>query len=77
VLVHDCLFEMAVRILLLASAGLECEEKGLTSPRLGISDELGSGASESLELDSSSPDSQYGTRLAAELVAADELSSCC
>jgi hypothetical protein len=68
---------MAARIPLVARTGLECEEKGLTASRLGISDELGCGASESLELDSSSPDTQYGTRLAAELVAADELRSCC
>jgi hypothetical protein len=37
---------------------------GLAKPRLGISHEQGGAASESWELDLSSPDSQYGTRLA-------------
>jgi hypothetical protein len=65
-----------VGTLLLMSTGLECWEGGLASPRLGISHEQGGAASESRELDSSSPDSQYGTRLAAELAAVDTLSSC-
>lgn len=65
-----------VGVFLQTSTGLLCGVEGFSSSRLGISNEQSGAASESPELDSSSPDSQYGTRLAVELAAVDTLGSC-